>query len=166
MSSKQRNDKGDYTLREQDNDTRNERDNRENRDERQERGQSRNLRDSAMMAHLLDALESGKDVGHYGRLTFAMVARHFMDEDELVRLLADQPEQDEASARALLQQVTARDYNPPRRERILEWQSRQDFPICPSPDDPDACNVYSDLQFPEGIYDNINEFYEEQAEAQ
>ena len=157
MSGKQRNNKSEYTLREQDNNDRNE------RDDRQERGQSRDLRDSPMMAHLLDALESGEDVGHYGRLTFAMVARHFMDEDELVRLLANQPDQDEASARALVQQVTARDYNPPRRERILEWQSRQDFLICPTPDDPNACNVYSDLQFPEGIYENINEFYEEQA---
>jgi hypothetical protein len=39
-----------------------------------------------MMAHLLDALEAGTDIGHYGRLTFAMVARHFMSEDMLVRL--------------------------------------------------------------------------------
>ena len=56
---------------------------------------SENLRDSPMMAHLMDALEAGTDVGHYGRLTFAMVARHFLDEDELVRLLANQPDQDE-----------------------------------------------------------------------
>ena len=49
---------------------------------------SDNLRDSPMMAHLLDALEKGTDVGHYGRLTFAMVARHFLDEEELVGLLA------------------------------------------------------------------------------
>jgi hypothetical protein len=34
---------------------------------------SDNLRDSPMMAHLLDALEAGQDVGHYGRLTFVMV---------------------------------------------------------------------------------------------
>jgi hypothetical protein len=165
MSGKQRNNQGEYTLREQDNNDRDDRNRREEQDDRQERGQSRDLRDSAMMAHLLDALESGEDVGHYGRLTFAMVARHFMDEGELVRLLGNQPEQDEASARALVQQVNARDYNPPRRERILEWQSQQDFQICPDPDDPNACNVYADLQFPESIYENINEFYEEQAEA-
>ena len=118
-----------------------------------------------MMAHLLDALEKGTDMGHYGRLVFAMVARHFLDEDKMVRLLAKQPGEDETSARALVQQVTARDYNPPKRERILEWQSQQDFPICPTPDDPAACNVYSDLRFPEAIYDNINDFYEEQATA-
>ena len=129
-------------------------------------GQSDNLRDSPMMAHLLDALEKGTDVGHYGRLVFAMVGRHFLDEDKMVRLLADQPDQDETKAAALLQQVTARDYNPPKRERILEWQAQQDFAICPTPDDPNACNVYSDLRFPEDIYDNINEFYEEQATAQ
>ena len=31
------------------------------------------LRKSEMMAHLLDALDRGKDIGHYGRLVFAMV---------------------------------------------------------------------------------------------
>jgi hypothetical protein len=128
-------------------------------------GRSGDLRDSPMMAHLLDALEAGTDIGHYGRLTFAMVARHFLKEDELVRLLANQPGEDETSARALLLQVQGRDYNPPRRERILEWQSQQDFPICPTPEDLSSCNVYSELRFPEGIYDNINEFYQEQAEG-
>ena len=124
-----------------------------------------NLRDSPMMAHLLDALEVGTDVGHYGRLTFAMIARHFLDEDKLVSLLAAQRGEDETSARALVLQVQGRDYNPPKRDRILEWQSQQEFPICPTPDDPDSCNVYSDLRFPEGIYDNINEFYQEQASS-
>ncbi|HYP39077.1 MAG TPA: hypothetical protein VEX13_01855 [Chloroflexia bacterium] len=129
-------------------------------------GRSTNLRDSVMMAHLLDALEAGKDIGHYGRLTFAMIARHFMEEDELVRLLGNQPDQDETKARALVLQVQGRDYNPPKRDRILEWQAQQDFPICPTPDDPNSCNVYSELQFPEGVYDSIGEFWEEQAEAQ
>ena len=126
-------------------------------------GRSESLRDSPMMAHLLDALEAGTDIGHFGRLTFAMIARHFMDEDELVGLLAKQPEQDEESARALVLQVQARDYNPPKRERILEWQSQQDFPICPTPDDPRSCNVYRELQFPDEVYEQINEFYAEQA---
>ena len=53
----------------------------------------------------------------------------------------------------------------PRRERILEWQSQQDFPICPTPEDPNSCNVYSELRFPEGIYDNINEYHEQKAAA-
>lgn len=126
-------------------------------------GRSRDLRDSPMMAHLLDALEKKTDVGHYGRLTFAMIARHFLKEEELVSLLASQPEQDEESARALLLQVEGRDYNPPKRERILEWQAQQDFAICPTPDDPGSCNVYSELSFPEEIYESINEFYEEKA---
>jgi hypothetical protein len=129
-------------------------------------GRSTDLRDSPMMAHLLDALEAGTDIGHYGRLVFAMVARHFMDEDELVGLLAKQPGQDETQARAMLMQVQARDYNPPKRERILEWQAQQDFPICPDPDNPSACNVYSELRFPDRIYDHINEFYVEQAEQE
>ena len=37
-----------------------------------------------MMAHLLDALDRGQDIGHYGRLVFAMVANHFVDDDELI----------------------------------------------------------------------------------
>ena len=130
-----------------------------------EDSRSTDLRDSPMMAHLLDALEAGTDVGHYGRLTFAMVARHFLEEEELVRLLAAQPGQDETQARALLLQVKGRDYNPPKRERILEWQAQQEFPICPTPDDPQSCNVYRELRFPDGIYDHIEEFWEERTGA-
>ncbi len=128
-------------------------------------GRSTDLRDSPMMAHLLDALEAGTDIGHYGRLTFAMIARHFLDEAELVRLLSNQPDHNEAEARSLLLQVQERGYNPPKRERILEWQAQQDFPICPTPDDPGSCNVYRDLRFPQEVYDHIEEFYEERAEA-
>lgn len=126
---------------------------------------SKELRNSPMMAHLLDALEKGTDIGHYGRLTFAMIARHFLKDDELISLLGNQPDHNEAEATALVSQVKARDYNPPKRERILEWQSQQDFPICPNSDDPGSCNVYSDLKFPDGIYENIQEYYEEQNEA-
>jgi hypothetical protein len=61
-------------------------------------------------------------------------------------------------------QVQGRGYNPPKRERVLEWQREQEFPICPNPDDPNACNVYQDLKFPNEVYARINEFYEEQAE--
>ena len=119
------------------------------------------LRKSEMLAHLLDALDRGQDIGHYGRLVLAIVARHFVTEDELVALLCQDPNCAEDEARSLVKQVQARDYNPPRRERILEWQSRQDFPICPNPEDPRACNVYRDLQFPEDVYEDIEEFYEE-----
>jgi hypothetical protein len=118
-----------------------------------------------MMARLMDALEAGTDVGHYGRLVFAMIARHFLDEDEMVRLLARQPEQDEEKARAMLLQVQGRDYSPPKRERILEWQSQQEFPIIPDPDDPDSGNVYRELQFPDEVYEHIQGYYEEKAEA-
>src|ERR687884_331769 len=120
------------------------------------------LRRSPMMSYLLDALERGEDIGHYGRLTFAMVARHFMDSEEVVRLLTHGGDTDERKARALVQQVEERDYNPPRRERILEWQAKQEFPICPNPDDPDACNVYEELQLPEKVFAHIEEYREQQ----
>jgi hypothetical protein len=121
------------------------------------------LRASPMMAHLLDALEAGTDVGHYGRLTFVMIARHFIDEEEMVNLLARQPDQDETTARALVMQVKAKDYSPPKRDRILQWQAQQDFPIVPNPDDPDSGNVYRELRFPDDVYENINEYYQEKA---
>jgi hypothetical protein len=121
------------------------------------------LRQSPMMSHLLDALDKEEDIGHYGRLTFAMVAHHFLDSDEVVEWLSK--DTDEQQARALVQQVEERGYNPPRRERILEWQEQQDFPICPNPDDPDACNLYNELQFPDEVYQNIQEYREERQVA-
>lgn len=126
---------------------------------------STNLRDSAMMAHLQDALENGEDIGEYGRLTFVIVARHFMSDDEMVKLLMKQPDVDETDIRARILQVKERDYNPPKRERILQWMEKQEFPICPNPEDPNGCNVYRDLQFPDNIYANIEDFWEERAEA-
>ena len=36
------------------------------------------LQAEPMMAHLMDSLDSGRDIGHYGRLVFAMVAHHFL----------------------------------------------------------------------------------------
>jgi hypothetical protein len=116
-----------------------------------------------MMAHLLDALAAGQDIGHYGRLVFAMVARHFMDEQALLACLQKNPDFSDEEARALYHQVQGRDYNPPRRERILEWQQEQDFPICPNPDDPDACNVYKDLEFPDNVYQHITDYHEQKA---
>jgi len=122
------------------------------------------LRKNDMMAHLLDALDAGKDIGHYGRLVFAMVARHFLSEDELIGYLQKDSDFTEAEARTLYKQVQGKDYNPPRRERVLEWQQQQEFPICPNPDDPDSCNVYKDLQFPEHVYEHISDYYQHKSD--
>ncbi len=124
------------------------------------------LRQSPMMGHLLDALEQGTDIGEYGRLTVAMVAHHFVAPEELVALLTQGAGTDEHQARALVQQVQARGYNPPKRERILEWQAQQDFPICPNPEDPDACNVYRELDFPPEVFQHIEEYREQQFAAE
>ena len=121
------------------------------------------LKQSSMMNNMPEALDRGEDIGHYGRLTFAMVARYFVDNEELVQLLAKDGDTDESMARALVQQVEEKGYNPPRRERIIEWQEQQDFQICPNPDDPDACNVYNELTFPDGLYENIQQYREEKA---
>ena len=124
------------------------------------------MRQSQMMGHMLDALGSGADIGHYGRLVFAMVGRHFLGEEELVELLTKDHDADEQEIRAMIQQVEEKGYSPPRRERILEWQSQQDFQICPNPDDPDACNVYNELQFPDEVYQSIQEYQEKRQTAE
>jgi hypothetical protein len=118
------------------------------------------LRQSPMMAHMLDALDNGEDIGHYGRLVFAMIGRHFVSDDELVGLLTKDHDANEQEIRAMVQQVQDKGYSPPRREKILEFQNQQDFQICPSPDDPDACNVYNELQFPDDVYESIREYQE------
>ncbi len=124
------------------------------------------LRQNDMMAHLLEALEQGSDIGHYGRLVFAMVGHHFLDTDELESWLTRDKSVSEPEARALALQVEQREYSPPKRERILAWQKEQDFPILPHPDDPNDGNVYRDLHFPDDVYEHIAEYYEQQSEAQ
>jgi DNA primase large subunit len=124
-----------------------------------------NLRQSPMMNHLLEALDRGEDIGHYGRLTFVMIARHFVSNEELVELLTKDRDADEQEIRALVQQVEEKGYSPPRRDRVLEWQSQQDFQICPNPDDPDACNVYNELSFPDEVYESIQEYQEKRQTA-
>lgn len=123
------------------------------------------LRREPMMAHLFDALGKGKDIGHYGRLVFAMVAHHFLSEEEMLQWLRKDSNFDDHAAQALLRQVEGRDYNPPRRNRILEWQAQQDFPILPNTDDPDCGNVYRNLKFPQKVYEHIEEYQEEKASA-
>jgi ferritin-like protein len=118
------------------------------------------LRQSPMMAHMLDALDDGEDIGHYGRLVFAMIGRHFVSNDELVELLTKDHDADEQAIRAMVQQVQDKGYSPPRREKILEFQNQQDFEICPNPELPDACNVYNELQFPDDVYESIQEYQE------
>ncbi len=123
------------------------------------------LREDRMMAHLLDALGRGEDIGHYGRLTFAMVARHFLSDDEVLAELTKDKDFSEEEARQMLVQVEGRDYSPPRRERILEWQAEQQFPIVPDLHDPDCGNVYKSLRFPKETYSHIGHYQEEKASS-
>lgn len=124
------------------------------------------LRKDSMMAHLLDSLSEGKDIGHYGRLVFAMVARHFLSPEEVIARLTNDRDFSEEEAHALVRQVEGRDYNPPKRERILEWQAEQSFPILPYPEDPDCGNLYRNLKFPDSIYKNIEHYQEAKADAE
>jgi hypothetical protein len=122
------------------------------------------LRKDSMMAHLLDSLAAGQDIGHYGRLVFAMVARHFLSQEEMVSWLMRDPDFPEADATNMLRQVEQHDYNPPNRERLLEWQQEQEFPILPDPNDPDCGNLYRNLKFPDSIYDHISEYQAQKAQ--
>ena len=121
------------------------------------------LRKNNTMAHILEALDEGKDIGHYGRLTFAMVAQYFADKDEIVTQLQKDKDFSEEEARSLYQQVSSKEYSPPSRDSILDWQSQQDFQMITDPDDPDAGNVYQDLTFPQDVYESISNYNEKKS---
>ena len=123
------------------------------------------LRKDSMMAHLLDSLEAGKDIGHYGRLVFAMVARHFLTHDEVMEWMLKDPDDTESKARLMLAQVEGKDYSPPKRDKILSYQTQQEFPILPNADDPDCGNLYRNLKFPDAIYEHIGKYQEAKVEA-
>ena len=123
------------------------------------------VRSDPMMSSLLDRLAAGEDIGHYGRLVFAMIARHFASDDEVVAALRQDRDFSADAARELLTQVEDAGYSPPKREKILEFQSRQHQPIVPDPDDPDSGNVYKHLQFPDDVYEHIAHYREAKAAA-
>ena len=131
----------------------------------EELGGEAELRKDSMMAHLLDSLEAGKDIGHYGRLVFAMVARHFMPHEEVIAWMVKDKDDTPEKAQLLLRQVEGKDYNPPRRDKILAYQAQQEFPILPNPEDPDCGNLYRNLKFPTEIYDHISHYQEAKMEA-
>jgi hypothetical protein len=122
------------------------------------------LRKDSMMAYLLESLQQSRDIGHYGRLVFAITARHFISHEDLLIWLSRDPDFNESKAKALVRQVEDHGYNPPKRERILEWQAEQQFPILPNPEDPDCGNLYRSLKFPDAVYEHIEE-YQEQKES-
>ena len=129
-------------------------------------GGEEELRKDSMMEHLLDSLAAGQDIGHYGRLVFAMVARHFLPHDEVLAWMTKDNDFSEEDARLMLVQVEGRDYSPPKRERILEWQAQQEFPILPNPEDPDCGNLYRHLKFPDEIYRHIGHYQEQKLESE
>ena len=90
------------------------------------------LRKNDMTAHLMDALDRGEDIGHYGRLVFVMVGRHFMDEDELVRHLKQRGGHGRGEGPGgWSSSGPVRHHNPPKRERIMEWQAPAGLPHLP-----------------------------------
>ncbi len=122
-------------------------------------GGEEELRKDPMMAHLLDSLSAGTDVGHYGRLVFAMVARHFLPHEQVLAYLMKDNDFGEEQASAMLRQVEGKDYNPPRRERLMEWQREQEFQFLDL-SDPDSGNLYRNLKFPQAIYKHIENYQE------
>ena len=124
------------------------------------------LRKNHAMRHLIEAVEDGTDIGHYGRLTFAIVAHYFMKPDDLAKFLAQDKDESEAEAKGLVHQVIEAGYSPPGPRKIREWNEKQDFPILPPDHDSvDDANVYQDLDFPEAVYNKISSYHEHQAES-
>jgi hypothetical protein len=127
--------------------------------------QAEDLRESPMMASLWDDLKIGVDVGHFGRLLFCIVARHFMQEDEIIKLLSNGDNMVPEDAQAMLLNVNERNYNPPRPAVIRKWQERQGYKIIPVEHQHDLAygNLYSELRFPREIYEQVGEFYKQAA---
>jgi hypothetical protein len=123
-----------------------------------------NLRRNAMMGRLLQALERGEDIGHYGRFVFVIVARYFLDDATISAMITSKSFPRER-AMAMIAQAKEREYSPPTRETIMEWQREQHFQIIPNPVDPDAGNVYKDLHFPPEVYEHIEEYHEAKIKA-
>lgn len=127
------------------------------------------LRQSPTMNRLLTALEQGEDIGHYGRLAFTMAAHFFLDRQELLDVLKQGAGASDEDLMAMIQEVEVRDYNPPSRRQLLDWQQQQDFQICPA-DDPDGCNLYQELDLPERVFAQIKEYraeqFQQEAEAE
>lgn len=117
------------------------------------------LKQSAMMSHLMGALDRGQDIGHYGRLVFVMVGRFFLSEQELLDFMTKDKDCDEEKVREIIRQVEAKGYNPPKRERVIEWMNQQDFPICEDAGNPDSCNIYKEVNFPPEVYEKISSYY-------
>jgi 1-acyl-sn-glycerol-3-phosphate acyltransferase len=115
---------------------------------------------------MIRKLKSGKYRLYSRKKDPKTVARYFLSLDQLFKQLQLDPDLDEEKARALVEQVASKDYSPPSREKVLEFQAHQQFPICPNPEDPDACNVYKDLRFPPEVYESINEYYMEKSGAE
>ena len=124
----------------------------------------KDLQSNHMMAHLTEALDRKRDIGHDGRLVYTTAARHFLSEDELVKQLSKDQDFSEEQARGLVHQVQQADDSPPRREKIMEYQGKQEFPILPDVGGPDEGNVYRDLEFPQHVYDHIQEYHQQKAE--
>ncbi len=112
----------------------------------------------------MDSLDAGTDIGHYGRLVFAMVARHFLPHEEVVTWLTKDRDFSAEQAQQMLHQVEGRDYSPPRRERLLEWQREQEFQFLDSAD-LDSGNLYRNLTFPQEIYEHIGHYQEAKASS-
>ena len=83
----------------------------------------------------------------------------------MVSELAKAKDFSEEQARSLFLQVQSKDYNLPKREKILPYQQEQEFPNIPNPDDPDQGKACRDLNFPDHVYQHISKYYEYKAEA-
>lgn len=124
---------------------------------------SEDMRASAMMDRLWTDLSKGTDVGHYGRLVFCMIARHFLDEKEIIKLLGKSVPTEEAAA--MLVEVNRTNYSPPRPAKIRQWQKNQQYKIIPEDKDQSWGNVYTELQLPQEIYENVTNFYKDTKEV-
>jgi Tfp pilus assembly PilM family ATPase len=76
---------------------------------------------------MIRKLKSGKYRLYSRKKDPKTVARYFLSLDQLFKQLQLDPDLDEEKARALVEQVASKDYSPPSREKVLEFQAHQRF---------------------------------------
>jgi len=64
-----------------------------------------------------------------------------------------------------VREVVEAGYSPPKRDKIVDFQSRQDYAIIENLDDADLGNVYKDLRFPDEVYQHIEHYREQKMHA-
>ena len=126
------------------------------------------LKRNPMMRRIIQTMESGQDVGHYGRFIFTVVASYFIGEKEITDLLKRQPEiEDSEEALGFYLQVASARYVMPTSARIRAWdksEEQKNFPLIIQ-GDRNSGNLYREIPLPQQALVSVRSYWREAAVA-